>query len=151
MLIECTPGKNELIISLCWAIGEYANPSINPLCTTADINEFNSALVLFIYERLSLVKLGFTNIASLNTSPLPSYAPFDPLFKESEETSVPKQKNQLNNIKYDTFTTRLMLVVINALSKLAARSQGNIASTVIVSLTKILQDSPYLHPAVNQV
>jgi len=83
---------------------------------TPDIlNDFHEALELFAYERLSLVKLGLSNI-------------------DKEEIST-------------TYTTRLMLIVISALSKLAARWQP-LTSRVVLCLAKILRHHQYFDKSV---
>ena len=113
-----TPGRSELILSLVWLIGEYANPQVVESCSVACVKEFHERLRYFAYERTSLVKNGITNIAFLSRTPLPSYAPVDPLFLETlPEKNDPTKAQEAESCK--EYTTRLKIIVISSVVKLA--------------------------------
>jgi hypothetical protein len=109
---------------LCWIVGEYTSNSL--IAITPDVlNDYNEALELFAYERLSLIKLGISRVDDTTGSK-----------SSSESKSVDVQ-----------YTTRLMLVIISALSKLAARWQP-LTSRVMLCLAKILRHDEYMDETV---
>jgi hypothetical protein len=74
------------------------------------LNDYHEALELFAYERMSLVKLGLSNIEEPTV--VGGFAPL-PVPSNNVTSMTPEQQ--------EIYTTRLMLVVISALAKLAAR------------------------------
>ena len=139
-------GRAELILTLCWIVGEYTNLSVNATCTSQVIHDYHEALELFNDERISVVRLGIKNIASLSAQPGQSFAPHDPLANHAgASSSVDDAAEHLSAVN----TARLMLVVINSLSKLASRCQ-DLAPRVVLSLTKLVQHQQYFLPIVAQ-
>lgn len=45
---------DDLVLHLCWAIGEYCSPNLVPECTVDVLSEYDDALELFAFERMSL-------------------------------------------------------------------------------------------------
>lgn len=143
-----TPGRAELILSLAWIIGEYANPTKVENCTMNDIKEFHERLRFFAFERTSLVKNGITNIAFLSRTPLPSYAPIDPLFLETlPAKNDPTKAQEAESCK--EYTTRLMIIVISSVVKLAIHCP-ELYDHSSICLQKIWQHSDYFDPIVIQ-
>jgi len=113
------PARDELVLCLIWIVGEYISEAVMKI--TGDLlNDYHESLELFAYERMSMAKLGMSN---------------------SEDGRMDQASK--------THTTRLMLVVISALSKLAARWQP-IASRVMLCLAKVLKQSIFFDKAVIQ-
>ena len=90
------------------------------------MNDFHEALELLAYERMSLAKLGLSDVSSGETL-----------------SSTSSQKKQ----EARKYATRLMLVIISALSKLAARDP-DLNVRVILCLAKIISHSDYFDPSV---
>lgn len=107
--------RHELILCVCWIVGEYTSPSIVDVSPEI-INDYHETLELFAYERMSMVKFG-----------------------EGGFSGQPAMSNE--------YITRLMLVLISALGKLAARWHP-LTSNVILCLSKILRQQQYFDPAV---
>jgi AP-5 complex subunit zeta-1 len=141
-------GRAELILTLCWIVGEYTNSLINPQCTAQVIHDYHEALELFNDERISVVRLGIKNIGTLSAEPGMSFAPHDPLANHalSSNNSAFADDDTAEHLSA-TNTARLMLVVINSLSKLASRCQ-DLAARVVMSLTKLAQHGQYFLPIV---
>lgn len=112
--------RQELILCACWIVGEYTSTSVNSNITPEILNDYYEALELFAYERMSLVKLGLEPGLGTNNSS--------------------KSNDQ-------DYITRLMLVLISALSKLASRWHP-LSSRVVLCLAKILRQQQYFHPVV---
>ena len=145
-LTSSIPGRAELIIALCWIIGEYANTNLVSSCTDPIIKEYHEKLEYFSYERISIVKNNITNIAHLSTTPPPSFAPFDPIFNE---TAVRKETTRKTSSQLREYTTRLMLIIISSFAKLAARCP-ELSSQVTLNLQKILLDCSHFDELVVQ-
>jgi AP-5 complex subunit zeta-1 len=45
--------RENLVLHLCWLIGEYATPTITNLCTPNIINDYDEALELLAFERMA--------------------------------------------------------------------------------------------------
>jgi len=112
--------KQELILTLCWLIGEYSSVQLDFRCTNRVQNDYHEALELFVYERMSLVKMGLTSVESS--------------IKAAASTT-------------DVYLTRLMLCIISSLTKLASRSQ-DLSSRVLLCLAKIMRFHEYFHASV---
>ena len=149
LIDSSTPGRSELILSIVWLIGEYANPRREECnCTLEDVKEFHERLRFFAFERTSLVKNGITNIAFLSRTPLPSYAPIDPLFLETlPERNDPSKTQEAESCR--EYTTRLMIIVMSSVVKLATHSP-ELYDHSAICLQKIWQDSEYFDPIVAQ-
>ena len=123
--ITSSSPDGELVLNLCWIIGEHTNPTTLKNYDAGDVlRSYHEALELFTYERLSFVKLGINQISeSLN------------------EVRV------MGPNKHDVYASRLMLVLIAALSKIASRQQP-LVSRVVLCLSKVLHHKDYMYPAV---
>ena len=95
------PNREELILNLIWAVGEYASSSITPECNPEVLVEYHESLETFAYERMA-----FVQSSSISTTP-----------------SAALEGEKL-------YATRVMLVVVSALAKLAARWQ-DLASRLV--------------------
>ncbi|KAL6077164.1 hypothetical protein QOT17_002464 [Balamuthia mandrillaris] len=113
------PARQELVLQLCWAVGEYASPALTSFCTQNIIYDYHTALETFAYERMALQQ-------------------------QPASSSFPGKKAGAA-----LYTTRLMLVVLSSLSKLAARWQ-DLAARVVLCLAKVLQKKEVFHPSVVQ-
>ena len=137
----------------------FANEEKQPTKTTV-LNDYHEALELFAYERMfvaccefyrdCLLLFVFTNNQTHN----------EPSKKKKKKRSLvklegsdmyfgsgPKVEQKLSKNGFDIFTTRLMLVVISSLAKLAARWQ-DLASRVLLCLAKIMRHQHYFDPVV---
>jgi len=56
-LSDHSPSREQLILHLCWCIGEYASPSITATCTPAILTEYDDTLELFAFERMSVASM----------------------------------------------------------------------------------------------
>jgi len=129
------PNRKELILSLCWIVGEYASVSISPLCTpraivgniAKQINcshliasimilaEYHEVLETLAFERISLAKMELVDpntallMASASTKEtIPSLAASEPL--PSEQALEQKAGKQADEKAY---SSRLMIVIIS--------------------------------------
>jgi AP-5 complex subunit zeta-1 len=103
-----TTAREELVLSLCWAAGEYSSLNLTPQCTIQTLYDYDEALELFAFERMVI---------------------------EGGDSSS------------QVYNTRVMLVVISSLTKLASRWQP-LASRVVLCLAKLLRHKSGLHPSV---
>lgn len=104
-----TPTREELVLSLCWAAGEYSSLNLTPQCTIQTLYDFEEALELFAFERMSLGSEAGGDAA--------------------------------------TYNTRVMLVVVSSLTKLASRWQP-LTSRVVLCFAKLLRNKSKLHASV---
>ncbi len=117
------PNRKELIITLCWIVGEYTSSSITPFCTPKVITEYHEALETFAFEKISLAKMEQSE-AQFNLAP---------------SSNTPLRSSLLRNLtgaggSDDLFSTRLMIILISSLAKLAARWQDLVAFPLSLSL-----------------
>jgi AP-5 complex subunit zeta-1 len=113
--------REELVLHLCWLIGEYCQP--NGAAGPQIMHDYEEMLELFAFERMSL--------ASMTAN------------QEADDTTAEGQ-HQLHEMRYNN---RVMSVVINSLTKLAARWQP-LTSRVQLCLHKILRYKNYFLPSV---
>jgi len=144
-------------------VGEYANPALCSACTNEGglnirsisyaqsdksqlvLNDYHEALELFAYERMFVLFFFFFTVffcSQLSNRSLVKLEGSDMYFG-----SGPKVEQKLSKNGFDLFTTRLMLVVISSLAKLAARWQ-DLASRVLLCLAKIMRHQHYFDPIV---
>jgi len=92
------------------------------------------ALELFAYERMTHAKLVKSGLAESSIPPL--VTPISPLV---EPTVF--DKSQVEN-SIETFSSRIMLIVLSSLAKLAARCQ-DLTSRVVLCMLKVLTYQQY--------
>jgi hypothetical protein len=85
-------GKEELLLNVCWAIGEYATPLIDPKVTSEVLFELYETLELFAFE----ANLAISSRAS------------------DRETVL--------EFSAEKYNSRLMTVLMSSISKIAARN-----------------------------
>jgi len=148
--------RKELVLSLCWVVGEYASPTVTEKCTPQIITEYHETLETFAYERMSFAKLGLvdhpasaSSSLSLSASSSSSFSLPSTLQQQQQVSITDATSGNNKTPKNDVYTTRLMLVIISALAKLAARWQ-DLASRVLICLAKMLREGENFHPSVAQ-
>jgi hypothetical protein len=125
------PNREELVLHLCWAIGEYTkfDPQTNPNCTPQVLYEYDETLELFAFERMSLANM-------FSTKRRPTRPP-DP-------TPTTEDLGENSQVRYNN---RAMLVTITALAKLAAHWQP-LRSRIMLCLYKVLRYEHCFHSTV---
>eukprot|EP00026_Physarum_polycephalum_P015439 Phypoly_transcript_16120.p1 GENE.Phypoly_transcript_16120~~Phypoly_transcript_16120.p1 ORF type:complete len:285 (+),score=15.57 Phypoly_transcript_16120:47-856(+) len=135
----------ELSLALCWVVGEYASPTINPIITNEIIADYHEALELYAYERMTNVKLAKSGHSDTSQSQAPvPLSPLLPHMKPPRHTPTHCYKP----LDLGVFTTRLMSIVMSCLAKLAARSQ-DLTSRVVLCLLKVVEYQQYFDPIVS--
>ena len=106
--------RQELVLHLCWLIGEYTSNSITThfLVPPEILSDYHEALEIFAYERMSITKA------------------------KNEDFSENNSNNESISSTNSDFSTRLMLILISSMAKLAARWPPLI-SRVLLCLSKI--------------
>jgi hypothetical protein len=124
------PNREELVLCLCWIVGEYArlDSTANPNMTPQILYEYDETLELLAFERMSLA----------------SMAPAKSSKSSLEPTPVTEKLGDTSEAHYNN---RLMLVVITALSKLAARWQP-LCSRIMLCLYKLFRYENLFHSTV---
>ena len=102
------------MLHLCWLIGEYTSNSITThfLVPPEILRDYHEALEIFAYERMSITKA------------------------KNEDFSENNSNNESISSTNSDFSTRLMLILISSMAKLAARWPPLI-SRVLLCLSKI--------------
>lgn len=113
-------GRGELILHLIWAIGEYVSCEFEEYDLGKVFTRYDEALELFAFEHMS------NSIA----------------ITQEQTTKDFTTKNQV-------FNTRMMLVIISTLTKLASKWQP-LKTRVKLYLEKYLTNAQYFHPSVIQ-
>lgn len=113
-------GREELVLHLVWAIGEYTSDHFSDIDAPKLFSDYDEALELFAFERM--------NIASMETQ---------------------GQKNRDFTTKSQIYNTRLMLITVSTLTKLASKWQP-LATRVRLCLEKVIRYSDYFHTSVTQ-
>lgn len=49
--------RQELVLHLSWLIGEYASINLTPTCTVQVLYDYDEALELFAYEKMSMASM----------------------------------------------------------------------------------------------
>lgn len=111
-------GRDELILHLIWAIGEYVSCEYEEYDLGKVFTKYDEALELFAFEHMS-------NSIALTQE------------QTTKDFTTKKQ----------VFNTRMMLVIISTLTKLASKWQP-LKTRVILYLEKYLINSQYFHPSV---
>lgn len=140
------PNRKELILTLCWLVGEYASSSVSHLCTPRIVAEYHEVLETFAFERMSLAKMELTDpdaaffMSSASAVPAALATSAEPLSAERLDEERAEEK---------AYSTRLMIIVISALAKLASRLQ-DLGSRVIICLAKVIKQKECFHASVHQ-
>lgn len=106
---------------MCWIIGEYASKIVTD--DTIDIlNDYHETLELFAYERMSLVKLGLSNIDESGKKIFLFIYFYNILASiDQKKMCFMEEFNESMKNSHRHYITRLMLIVISSLTKLAAK------------------------------
>eukprot|EP00742_Colponemidia_sp_Colp-10_P013536 GILJ01015295.1.p1 GENE.GILJ01015295.1~~GILJ01015295.1.p1 ORF type:complete len:1031 (+),score=128.49 GILJ01015295.1:288-3095(+) len=89
-------GKEELVLHLCWAIGEYANADVDPRCTLQVSSDFHYALEVVAFENMS--PDGHTFNLALNSNTARQLDAHSTTFSQSQSQSRSKDPYNNNNI-----------------------------------------------------
>jgi hypothetical protein len=138
-ILTQTVSHSELALALCWVVGEYTSVVVNPSITANVISDYHEALELFAYERMTSVKLIKSGLAQV--APIPLMTPVSPLISLLPVLANPLTSSIENKVQ--TFNTRIMLIVLSSLAKLATRCQ-DLTSRVVICLLKVCS-CPIIH------
>lgn len=121
----------------------------SPHSKFAIITEYHEVLETFAFERMSLAKMEPSDpTAALFMGPSgatsAALATSESLSPERE-----KERQEAEFAEEKTYSTRLMIIIISALAKLASRWQ-DLGSRVIICLAKVLKQKECFHPSVHQ-
>jgi AP-5 complex subunit zeta-1 len=158
------PARRELLLHLCWSVGEYASPVLLPSCTSQLLFDYEEALELLLFEVIALTAAEITAARDHNPTAQRSGSikkkrgeedeendGLEPEFSEIEEAIQSNAESTggaagAGTATQSNYQLRLMLVIISAITKLASRWQP-LASRVVLCLTNIVPKAEMVHPS----
>jgi hypothetical protein len=143
--------REELTMCLVWIVGKYANPNVVDSCTYQVMADYDEALELLAFEKMSILSMEMSE-SSFKSSSVESNSSLMPKswkeYKKAQQDARSRQNASSTKPPQGSYsaiqeaqltpTARLLLILSSSLTKMASRCLP-LASRVKLCLAKILR------------